>query len=85
MDWEETWSQENDGGWDTTDQSEVSCSTEGHNARGRGGAPHLALHVSSSFGPHSQSQLEKLCPPCSRAHQSEAELRDCRPGFMNNE
>lgn len=41
MDWEETWekicSHENDGEWDTTDQKEVSCSTEGHNAPGRAG------------------------------------------------
>lgn len=52
---------------------------------GRGDAPHLAPHVSNSFGPHSQSRLKELCPPSRREHQSEATLWDRRPGLMNNE
>lgn len=86
MDWEENWNHENGGAEGTTDQTERAApQKDAKLPRGRGDAPHLALHVSSSLGPRSQSQLEELCPPSRRAHQSQATLWGRRPDLMNNE
>lgn len=50
---------------------------------GRCSSPGLARV--SLARPLGQSQLVKLRPPSHRAHQSEAALRACWPGLMNNE
>lgn len=96
MDWEKTYRHESGGEGNATDQKNNKKNPKNQKNRGvpqkasvlpggRRDTPHLAQHVSTSFGSHSQSQFEELCPPSRRAHQSEATLRDRWPGLMNNE
>lgn len=87
MDWEKTYRHESGGEGNATDKKKPRGAPQKASMLpgGRSDTPHLAQHVSISFGSHSQSQFEELCPPSRRAHQSEATLRDRWPGLMNNE